>query len=250
MEITTNEFWTSLEKTFSSKGFRDFKSHLLKNEKKQKKSTNSKAPISDSTIPSIEEDLTLSQEDTSVLETTLQDLKKKELSLQDKVCHEELYIHNLNSKKTDLSNCLCSERKGLKSLLIEVENYKEKINNLINEYTKIESEINSKSKELSEDKKELKLIREQILSKQKVCIYAFTNGDIEFENNSYDIPETWTELFKKLIQTEEFEALTIKQLKQLAKIAVLTKVFKEKNIQFDIVFDSDELSKYFELITN
>lgn len=179
-------------------------------------------------------------------EGSLEVLESEEDKLQREICKEESRINELYSSRAKIQDSLVEQKEALNSLAKQIEEHKSKIKDLQASYENLSSEIRQSNTVLKKQKEVLDSVREQIQSKKLVCIYAFSSGELEFEGNlDFEIPDTWENIFKVLSQNEEFEVLTIRQLKQLSKLFVLTQAFKEANIKHELIFDSDEIEDCF-----
>ena len=103
-------------------------------------------------------------------------------------------------------------------------------------------------KEITSKKKILKEIKQKIKTLQKVSLFVYMNGDIEAEN--FDIPEKeqtgCDKYFDDLLKMKVVEELSIKQIRQLAKLFVLLELLKEKKLIWDITFESKVQQDVFE----
>ena len=109
-------------------------------------------------------------------------------------------------------------------------------------------QIDEVKKEITSKKKILKEIKQKIKTLQKVSLFVYMNGDIEAEN--FDIPEKeqtgCDKYFDDLLKNEVVEELSIKQIRQLAKLLVLLELLKEKELIWDITFESKVQQDVFE----
>ena len=111
----------------------------------------------------------------------------------------------------------------------------------------IDEKIITESEELSANKKILNEIREYIKVLEKVTIFIYENGEIKEE--AAEVAEELLgldEVFDSLIHNELVENLSVKQIRQLAKLMVLTEQRQKQGQNYDLVFESEIVQKIFE----
>ena len=239
-DCTREEFIAYLEKNFREKAKNSMLRYMNKNSKKPKqfsgkssKST-SKGNI---VIKHIEEKPTIKKEKTTnncaenQIEPTLEELKEKERYISSEVHKQNEFCKELELMKKGFLDNLEETNKTLLETRKRI--------------GKIQKDIKNTSGQIDEVKKEIK---QKIKTLQKVSLFVYMNGDIEAEN--FDIPEKeqtgCDKYFDDLLKNEVVEELSIKQIRQLAKLLVLLELLKEKELIWDITFESKVQQDVFE----
>ena len=249
-DCTREEFIAYLEKNFSEKARNSMLRYMNKNSKKPKqfsgkssKST-SKGNI---VIKHIEEKPTIKKEKTTnncaenQIEPTLEELKEKERYISSEVHKQNEFCKELELTKKGFLDNLEETNKTLLETIKRILKIQKEIKNTSGQIDEVKKEITSK-------KKILKEIKQKIKTLQKVSLFVYMNGDIEAEN--FDIPEKeqtgCDKYFDDLLKNEVVEELSIKQIRQLAKLLVLLELLKEKELIWDITFESKVQQDVFE----
>ena len=173
----------------------------------------------------------------------------------------EIYQAELKTREEMSQDIIASYQINLTKNRIERSNFKNNYANstddVVNENTSCEDAVeyfiglilsDEVKKEITSKKKILKEIKQKIKTLQKVSLFVYMNGDIEAEN--FDIPEKeqtgCDKYFDDLLKNEVVEELSIKQIRQLAKLLVLLELLKEKELIWDITFESKVQQDVFE----
>ena len=242
------EFIEYLEKNFREKARNSMLRYMNKNSKKPKqfsgkssKST-SKGNI---VIKHIEEKPTIKKEKTTnncaenQIEPTLEELKEKERYISSEVHKQNEFCKELELTKKGFLDNLEETNKTLLETRKRIVKIQKDIKNTSGQIDEVKKEITSK-------KKILKEIKQKIKTLQKVSLFVYMNGDIE----NFDIPEKeqtgCDKYFDDLLKNEVVEELSIKQIRQLAKLLVLLELLKEKELIWDITFESKVQQDVFE----
>ena len=135
----------------------------------------------------------------------------------------------------------------MEKLKKELEEHKQTVLSLISKLDEISEEMISINTEISSARNLLVGLQEELLSYKKVSIFVYQNGEIELEPDD-TIPELDETLLQSLFQKSEVEDLSVRQIKQLTILIVLTNSLREEDKEFDITFESEELQEVFEKI--
>ena len=111
----------------------------------------------------------------------------------------------------------------------------------------IDEKITAESEELSANKKILNEVREYIKVLGKVTLFVYENGEIKEEEAEVaeELLES-DEVFDSLIHNKLVENLSVKQIRQLSKLMVLTEQMQKQGQNYDLVFESEIVQKIFE----
>lgn len=249
LSTTEDAFLKAVTESFTKKAADSMISTLRRNEKRRNQrqaheKTSFAEPTSDAdaiSIESIEEESTCFQSDI-VAELTL---KIEELS-------KELF------EKETTHKTLVSDRKrlydSLRKYKEKMADLKEKIELYQTEILEIADSISSMSDEMKKVNSEIKVLRNEIseinleIQKHSIFnIYVYENGDIDIEGEvNFEIPESWSFLFQELTTDSELDCLTLKQIKQLAKLLVLKEALEAQEKTFEFTFEAEVVQSYFE----
>lgn len=246
---TEEEFLKALKKTFKANPSRRMIARLNLNQKRRKNShlevtaTPSIADPSENNAIPINE--TISE---LPIRGDLQELNRQSNEISKKLCSQEIRHSELVSSRKKLYDSLRDYQKLLLELKSKVQEYQSKIGCIISEINGISSDIESINIQISDSRKKLSSLKEQISELSKLNIFVYEDGEIEVENHpEIFIPdECWLNFSLELTQNEFFESLTIKQVKQLAKLIVLKDSLHSQNIQFELTFENALLESCFQ----
>ena len=112
--------------------------------------------------------------------------------------------------------------------------------------------MHSLTESISDKKVSLEAIRNEIILLQKISIFAYANGEIEFENaGNFDTTtdsSSEAALFNKLIQNNVVESLTIKNIRQLAKLILIVEKLNAEHLSFELTFEDITVQEVFNSI--
>lgn len=188
----------------------------------------------------------------SIIEKTINQLREKEAILSDKICEEEFLHKQLISDRRVINEKLYNKKEVLTNLKHQVEIHQEEVENLMKELLDTRSKMSELNITISTNKDILVDIQSQLRDLEQISIFAYESGEIEFENPTslkISIKDEWIDLFNSLIGYEEFEHLTLRELKQLSKLIALTKELHNKKINYVVSFDSEPLQEVFTKVT-
>lgn len=241
--LSEDEFYEKLYQTFSSEAVEDFLRQLKKNDKQRQhaikkfsKSRSKNQPVVTSVVfPNSDlADYDMHNQDNikcldkAVLHNMLQNLLKEKDALEQQ--HNELKVQNM------------AERERLKNVSEEAFNIKAKLQELTtlaDSYIKIISKnceyMSKLTQEISKKGEKIKDVQSQIDELEKIVIFVYNDGSIEFENSNYNLPdeEIWRQVYDTIVSgnhpmAELFESLTMAQVKQIAKLNCFTKSVSNK----------------------
>jgi len=246
LECSEEEFWDLFQKNFSGTAYENFCRELRSNEKarnKAKRNALARIHVVDSDniedtsvsaddtpseidlLTSLEQEKKAIEEKCSKLTQDGQTLSKTLDDIIQQINAQSTFVENLRRQLSNEENILSSLEQSKKSLNSELADIVAAVTNLNIHKANIQARIN--------------LLK-------KVTIFVYSDGSVELSKDSsyelVDAPET----FKELLNTEELEVLTIKQLKSLAKVISLIRKLKENGNKFEISFENEICENFFE----
>jgi len=243
-EVSEEDFTAILYKKFSRKAVNQMLSRLRKNEKKlnsTKETTNVEEIINSPTSASKK---TIENTTADILDS----LMTQKTELENLLNSKELMHKKLAEKRSTLRNSISASEKQLLRLKKEVSACKSSLMELVNEYDEIHEQMQELDSEISETRKEVIRLVGEIDLHSKIIIYIFESGELSFEY-PYDIDiissDDWKTSYENLLNNEELENLTVKQIKILAQCLAYIKYFTEKNISYEFIFENDVIEEYF-----
>ena len=248
LEISVEDFPTLLQRTFSSRASRSMLAKLDQNQKRKKKLIRKKVTpmeVELETLPETEEPISSSEQTLSDLEI----LRKKADVIQKEICEKEIHQNELFSQRRILYNSLKNKKEKLLQLQTLIDQHKTEVEEVVAKFADLSNQLSFLKAEISDQRRILEDIQSDIKSLEKVVIYVYNNGEIELENSEVEIPDTWTSLFPELIELDTVEALTVKQIKQLAKLIAFTRLLNDLSKKFEISFDNEEVSKAYSVLS-
>ena len=114
---------------------------------------------------------------------------------------------------------------------------------------------NERMRELNKEKKVCRAlldeVRAQISELEKVTILVYQNGTIEVENGDAFLvsDEEITETLIMLVSMPQVGKITIDELKAIAKLLKMVKVYETNGTPFELEFDSMEVQRLWETVT-
>lgn len=257
-QCTKEELEKYMEKNFEKKARDSVRRELEKNGKKSGNNTAvivTQEEISKSTLKEIQKKARQMQEKNIMVmenkkdsdEMSLEKLKDRENALVTEICKQEgERKRTLAIRKTLLEKLVTEKEKILELKKIILQRQKE-VDEIFTKMVEIDKKITAESEELSANKKILSEVREYIKVLEKVTIFVYENGEIKEEEAEVaeELPGL-DEVFDSLIHNELVENLSVKQIRQLAKLLVLTEQRQKQGQNYDLVFESEIVQKIFE----
>lgn len=255
--VSEEEFYKHLKKTFSSKAYTSMCKRLKSNEKKfaSKVSKATDSQINTAILPTekVEDIEVVNNVECETIVSLLDTLKKDESTLTKVICSEEAAHAKLISKRAVLKTQFQKQRDQLIELTQEIEIIKNSFEETFSEWEKLGLEMHSLTESISEKKATLESIRKEISSLEKISIFAYANGEIEFENlGEFDTTieqSSEAEVFNELIQNNNVESLTIKNIRQLSKLILIVKKLNSEQHSFDLTFEDSTMQEVFNSIS-
>lgn len=248
-----------MEKNFEKKARESIRRELEKNGKKRGNNTATivtQEEISKTTLNELHKKGRQMQEKNVMVmkenkkesdERSLEKLKDRENALVTEICKQEVAHKSTLSSKKKLFDELENEKEKILELKDIILKRQKAVDEIFTKIVEIDEKIITESEELSANKKILNEIREYIKVLEKVTIFIYENGEIKEEEE--EVAEELLgldEVFDSLIHNELVENLSVKQIRQLAKLMVLTEQMQKQGQNYDLVFESEIVQKIFE----
>ena len=183
--------------------------------------------------------------------TALELLLEKETLLSNALCGEEVLRSDKISRRAVLKNKLKEQHQQMKELTEQILQLQADFETTVSEWTSIGNEMKELSAQIAQKRTLLDAVRSEIDSLKKISIFVYSNGEIEFENQGSFDPTVDSskvnEIFGNLIQNEAAECLTIKNIKQLAKLLAIVEKLKAEGLKFVIEFDEPTMKEVFDV---
>ncbi len=256
---TEEEFYTFLQKNFAKPALKRILSEIEKNSKRKnnnkKSSSKSNCTYNDEklTVPAFDTSLEKQLSETQLPlsapsvneEEKLQHLKDDEKILRNELISNETARKNLNTKRRALFKKLESQHSLLLQLRKTIEQRKKEVEEISDELISLSDKISSVNASISTGRKNLLSIQNHIKELEKISVFIYENGEIDTDNFVIDIPETWNDVFENILRNKVVKNLYIKQIKQLAKLIVLTSILNAKSLEYELIFESEDSQKAF-----
>ena len=103
------------------------------------------------------------------------------------------------------------------------------------------------SSSIRREKQILQSVRKEISSLQKIYIFAYSTGELEIENNSdldlkVDAADAAVK-FDELIVLSAVDSLTVKEIRQLARLLLIIEKIQTGKVQFELTFENQKLEE-------
>lgn len=252
------EFINFLQKNFEKTACSNM---LAEMEKNSKKKNNNKKTSSAPIFPYTDEGLIVQTSDissesqlseiqipvTSSLSNVekLQHLKDEEKLLRDELISKENEHQKLIKRRKELFKKLETQHSLMLQLRKTIEQRQKEVEKISNDLNTLSDEITSVNSSLFNGRKDLFDIQKKIKDLEKISVFIYENGEIDTDNFVIDIPETWHEVFDNILRNKVVEDLSIKQVKQLAKVIVLTAILNDHLLTYELTFESEDSEKAF-----
>lgn len=190
-----------------------------------------------------------SQSETAIV--TLAQMKKQEKSLSLSLCNLESRHKSLVSTRRELVSKLEASRKKLNEIREMLNEQEANVTDLYEQYNKCAEEMRDINQEYNIHEKLLEELRVRIKNLEKVTVLIYEDGTLEVENA--DIPTISEEKLSfelgNLIGIPEAGEITINELKTIAKLKEMVKVYNENGYTFEFIFESVKLQNFWETVT-
>lgn len=250
LSTTEETFLEAVKETFSRNAANSMISTLRRNEKRRnQRQVHEKSSFSDTTTIS-DTSLTISKEEIEtpcVQSDIFGELNKKLEDISKELFQKETTHKTLVSDRKRLYDSLRKYKEKMADLRKEIKLYQAEILEIADNISSMTDEMKKVNSEMKILRNELSEINLEIQKYSKFNIYVYESGEIDIEGEeNFKIPETWSSLIQELTTNPEFECLTIRQIKQLAKLIVLVEALKEQDKTFEFTFESEVVQNYFE----
>lgn len=248
-----DELFDHIDKIFSSKAAKSFKRRLKSkgnSQKKAKKNTTNRKPEEAERIVEV---TTVTETNQETGKTLLEQLLEEEELLSSEVCQDEAEHSRKISERAVLKNQLIKQRKQMQEIAEKCLQVQQAFEETVSQWNAIGNEMKSLSSSISEKRTTLEEIRSEIDSLKKISMFVYSNGEIEFKNQGNFSPivdtEKVSEIFSMLVQNESAECLTIKSIKQLARVLAIVEKLKDESMKFLIEFDETAMKEVFDIVS-
>lgn len=252
-ECTQEDFLNHLEKNFCEKARKSITRNMTKNAKKRKPTRTTKTKKETKlTLSKIHEgSKSISQEDKKVNNPTtensdLQNLKERERLLISEISNKERIHERSISERMKLFDELRQKKEKMLELKEIIEQNQKEVEKISTQIAKITKRVTAENETISSNKQTLEEVKSCIMKLEKISVFVYKNGEIEIENAN--IPETsgWEDLFDSLIHNKIVENLSLKQVRQLAKLLVIVERFQAQKQNYELTFESETEQRVFE----
>lgn len=208
-------------------------------------SNHEEEPMMEAEMSEAEEEL----EETPML--TLEQLEKDEAELSGICVSLELEHKDMATRRREIVGDLARANRALKELMRLINENKEKIEPLITEYNYLAAQMSAKSAEITSYKEMLADARRQIRELRKVYILVYSdklvaeNGELP----TFSASKIDAIAYDDLIMRDEAEALTVKEIKTIAKLILTVNVLKYDDVEYELAFDNQKVQDFYELVT-
>ncbi|MBE6345528.1 MAG: hypothetical protein E7063_07595 [Spirochaetaceae bacterium] len=176
--------------------------------------------------------------------SVLEQLRQHEESLIKTICEEEASREMLLSHKHTILDTLRSQRTELSKLEVAIRKMSEEVDRSIIQLSHTCNEIEKSNSRLSDLRQQLENTQAEIKSQEKIVIYVLSDGSIMSDDLTLEVDEDlYLPLFQKLSENTACENLTIKEVRQLARLLAVTSTLDTK---FDILFDSTAVEEVYQ----
>lgn len=237
--IDNEAFEELLRKNFYPVYLKEVNIQLKKNEKSRKKELNAKLPKKVMKVEKAQEKKELSREE------LLKNFEQCKKELEDRIIAMEVDGKSLHQKRKRCIDELEKEQAQIKSIEEQIMKHKENVTLLLENLDNVNSSISDILAKRRKADEEMIKIEQQINSLKLVTIFFYENGDIESDSSDLNIEQSSDEIFKMLVLDDLVEELTLKQIKQLAKLLCVGRYLSSQNKKYEITFESKIMEEIF-----
>lgn len=251
--LTVDEFNRAIDTFYSVKSAnKEIRRELSKNAAKKAKKAPSRIPSAPVSTPVVAAATTVESPAPAVFTTvetmsavpTLDELKNKEAELLAQENELKASYNAAISARDQSTARMESFKNKINDLILKLESVKTEVSAEIQKYAEISQNISDTSARLSDVRKELAETEEAIRQCKKVSIFVFPDGSIELENYTYsDSLSKVAEISQQYFSDEHFEELSVREIKQLAKLTALTQELQGAGLAFELIFDSSDMEE-------
>lgn len=234
-EVSEEQFEEMLKREFDKNAYKAMMLRISRNEKKRQKPRKQKTTNDMRVEEKIEEKVQSSPQE------ELETLEADKKILEEQLCSFEKDRKQLLTKKHSIESNLQKYQDILIGLRKKVEENMNKAAEQIDALQEVSDSIRSVNEQMKLSKSEIVAIDEKISSLKVMQIFVYNNGTIEVDSNIVEI-DGWENIFKQISSDLKFEDLTLKQIKQFAKLVIFT---SSQTRSFEIVFENEAMEKLF-----
>lgn len=269
LEISEEDLRDFIERHSNNRFYSEFFSNVKKNEqivKKRQRAEEKKTNLTDEDAHA-QQTVFLELTGTSnnapvstpqILEESPTDAKIRELKAE--MGKRETELSSNSNLKNKLANEIAETFNKIQKLKAdcdklktELDSKKHQLENSSSRLIVMQNHLKQVEKDIEETKKNISNVQYEIRELQKISITVHKNGEISIDKN-VQIPASWEQIYSKLIEDSIVDNITIKQIRQLAKIIALNETLSKENAYFQFIFeynssDGDSIKTLFELLT-
>lgn len=173
LNISEEEFFHCLKKTFSTKSYNLICKRIRNNEKKASKLSTKQT--TDTEINTESQTVDLEVENCI---SPLDVLKTQEFELVKEICSIETEHSKLISKRATLKKEFQQQQNQLNDLIKKAESIRKNFETTFSEWEKLGSDMKSLTNLINDKNSSLESIRNEIISLQKISIFVYSNGEV------------------------------------------------------------------------
>ena len=248
-DCSRDEFLEYLQKNFSENARNSMLRSIAKNSKKIKKQSkkeqqliNEKNEENENQIcevtMQVEEDVTVNNN-----HDDLQEMKEKEKNVELQIYEQEKEHQKSLSKRKCLFEQLRIQKEKMICLKKIIEKRQMEVENISKEINEVTNKISTEKEEIFNNKQILEEIRDYIKNLEKISIFVYENGEIEIENSELPELSGYEDTFDSLIHNNFVENLSLKQIRQLAKLIVLEKQLEKEGKEYELTIENKMLEE-------
>lgn len=179
----------------------------------------------------------------------IEELRQKVKALEDSISLESSSLEAMRKEEDRLFTNLRSKYEGFLEIKMLLEESQRKYEEELAKYENVEKSIRASKQNIEALKTQLTSSREELRLIEHVVIYVFSDGSIATDNFSGELPKATNLtdlLFEKLSESDFFQDLTVKELKQLGSLKALVDLLKQMSRAFTISFENPNMKEAWE----
>lgn len=179
----------------------------------------------------------------------IEELRQKVKAFEDSISLESSTLEAMRKEEGLLLTNLRSNYEGFLEIKMLLEESQKKYEEELAKYENVEKSIRASKQNIEALKTQLTSSREELRLLENVVIYVFSDGSIATDNFSGELPKATNLtdlLFEKLSESDFFQDLTVKELKQLGSLKALVDLLKQMSRTFTISFENPNMKEAWE----
>ena len=209
----------------------------------------------------LENDGTIASLESQPSKISLEDLQKQESEYSALLIEYEQKHKSCMQVRRDIVTRLQSVDTECNSLLQKVKELEATMKELQAEYEEATLKMAYCHDDVLSTRRTLQKVRKQIEEAKKVEIFVYKNGNFELEqlSSGEKVERTFEDLLEELAQTDtDFtrllsmpgaDEMTVRQLKTAINLQMIIKSFEEQGLGYSIIFEDEQLQKFYETMT-